>query len=318
MTTARRQATLPPAAGRRNAHVSRRKRRETWAAVLFLLPDGIGLLIFVGLPMALSLVISLFNVDEFGHISFAGLQNFVQMGSDPLLWKSFGVTAAYILIFVPATFAISLALAVLVKDKFPGVGVVRTLLFIPYVLSLVVIGLLWQFMLVDKRGVLTEFLGGLGLHGVSWLGTPSLALGATLVISVWYTMGYQMFLFLGGLADVPQEYLDAARVDGASRWASFWKITWPLLEPTSFFVLIVSVVAAVTGVQAFDLVYILTRGGPANATTTTVLYIYQQAFTNNNYGYAAAITVLAVVFLLAVTVVLLLVTKGGRFHADQE
>lgn len=295
---------------------SKRRRHELIAGVLFLLPDGIGLMLFVAVPMAFSLLVSFFNVNEFGTFQFVGLQNFRQLFSDPLLLKSLGISAAYLVVFVPVTFFLSLMLAILVNDKFPGVAVIRTLLFIPYVLSLVVIALLWQFMLVDKRGIITELFSSIGLPGISWLGSPSLALTAVLVISIWYTMGYQMFLFLGGLSDVPQEYLDASKVDGANAWTRFWRITWPLLEPTSFFVLITSLVAALTGVQAFDLVYVLTKGGPANSTTTTVFYIYQQAFTNNNYGYASAITVMLVLFLLLVTVILLVFSKGGRFHAD--
>lgn len=293
-----------------------RRRREARAGWLFLLPDGVGLLLFVGLPMVLALLVSFFNVDGFGNYTFVGLRNFAQMGSDPLLWRSVRVTLTIMLTFVPITFVLSLAVAVLVKDKFPGVGAVRSMFFVPNVLSLVVIGVLWQFMLVEKRGVLTQFLGAFGLGNISWLGTPSLALGTVIAASVWYTLGYQMFLFLGGLADIPQEFLEAAKVDGANAWGRFRNVIWPLLAPTSFFVLITSIVASVTGVQAFDLIYVLTKGGPANSTSTVVFYIYQQAFQFGNYGYAAAITSFTVLFLVAISVVLLLVTRGGRFNAD--
>lgn len=294
----------------------RRRRREARAGILFLLPDAIGLIAFVGIPMVLALVISLFSADGFGNYRFVGMANFSHMVSDGLFWRSVRVTGIFVLGFVPITFFVALGLAVLVKDKFPGVGAVRAILFLPNVLSLVVIGVLWQFMLVDKRGVLTQLGGLVGLGDVSWLGTPSLALGTLIVVSVWFTMGYQMFLFLGGLTDIPVEYLDAARIDGAGAWRRFWTITWPLLAPTSFFVLVTSLVAAVTGVQAFDLVYVLTNGGPANATSTIVFYIYQQAFNFGDYGYAAALTAVTVVFLVIVTAVLLAVTRGGRFNAD--
>ncbi|RFA13135.1 sugar ABC transporter permease [Subtercola boreus] len=296
----------------------RRRRREARAAFLFLLPDGIGLTVFVGIPILLAIGVSLFSVSGFGDYVYVGLKNFQRMGSDTLLWQSVGVTLTMLIVFVPVTFVVALALAMLVKDRFPGVGVVRAIFFLPNVLSLVVIGVLWQFMLVDKQGVLTNLGGIFGLQDVSWLGTPSLALGTLIVISIWFTMGYQMFLFLGGLTDIPNEYMEAAKIDGASAWQRFTKITWPLLAPTSFFVLVVSIVAAVTGVQAFDLVYILTKGGPANATTTVVFYIYQQAFTFGDYGYAAAITTLLVAFLVIVTGAMLLVTRGGRFNADAD
>jgi multiple sugar transport system permease protein len=296
----------------------RRRRREARAAFLFLLPDALGLTIFVGVPIILALGVSLFSASGFGSYSFVGLQNFQRMASDALLLQSVGVTLIMLVVFVPVTFVIALGLALLVKDRFPGVGVVRAIFFLPNVLSLVVIGVLWQFMLVDKQGVLTSIGGIFGLQNVSWLGTPGLALAVLIAISVWFTMGYQMFLFLGGLTDIPQEYTEAAMLDGASAVQRFTKIIWPLLAPTSFFVLVNSIVAAVTGVQAFDLVYILTKGGPANATSTVVFYIYQQAFTFGDYGYAAAITTLLVVFLAIVTAVLLAVTRGGRFNADAD
>ncbi|NUP73402.1 MAG: sugar ABC transporter permease [Sinomonas sp.] len=296
----------------------RRRRREAVAGLLFVLPDGLGLTLFVGLPMLLALAVAFFKVDGFGNYTFVGLANFQRMAQDALLWKSIGVTGTMVLVFVPVTFFIALALAVLVKDKFPGVGAVRTILFLPNVLSLVVIGVLWQFMLVDKQGVIPQLSAPLGLGDLSWLGTPQLALATLIVVSVWFTMGYQMFLFLGGLTDIPEEYHDAAKIDGASVWQRFWRITWPLLAPTSFFVAVTSTVAAVTGVQAFDLVFILTKGGPANSTSTVVFYIYQQAFNFGDYGYAAAITTLTVVFLLAVTTIMLIFTRGGRFHADTD
>lgn len=296
----------------------RRRRREAIAGLLFVLPDGLGLTIFVGLPMLLALAVAFFKVDGFGNYTFVGLANFQRMGHDALLWKSIGVTGTMVLVFVPVTFFLALGLAVLVKDKFPGVGAVRTILFLPNVLSLVVIGVLWQFMLVDKQGVMPQLGAPFGLGDLSWLGTPQLALATLIAVSVWFTMGYQMFLFLGGLTDIPQEYHDAAKVDGASAWQRFWRITWPLLAPTSFFVVMTSTVAAVTGVQAFDLVFILTKGGPANSTSTVVFYIYQQAFNFGDYGYAAAITTLTVVFLLVATTIMLIFTRGGRFHADTD
>ena len=268
--------------------------------------------------MILALGVAFFRVDGFGGYTFIGFENFQRMASDALLWRSLGVTGTMVLVFVPVTFFLALSLAVLVKERFPGFIAVRALIFMPHVLSLVVIGVLWQFMLVDKQGVVPQVTAPFGLGDLSWLGTPSLALPTLIVVAVWFTTGYQMYLFLNGLIDIPNEYMEAARVDGASAWQRFWKITWPLLAPTSFFVLITSLVAAVTGVQAFDLVYILTRGGPANSTSTIVFYIYEQAFDFGDFGYAAAITTLTVIFLVIVTAVMLIVTRGGRFNADTE
>ena len=284
--------------------------------MVFIAPDLLGLLVFLVLPMLVALAVSLFAVDGFGNYSFAGLDNFRRMADDPLLHTSAKVTLTYLALYVPLVFVVSLALALLVRDPYPGVGAVRAALFLPNVVSLVVVGVLWQFMLVDKRGIVPALLTPLGLGEVSWLGDPRYALLTLVLVSIWFLAGYQMLIFLAGLKDIPGEYYDAARVDGASAWQRFRHVTWPLLKPTSFFVLITSIVNAVTGLQAFDLVYVMTKGGPANATSTIVFYTYQQAFQFNNYGYAAAITAVTVGFLVVVTGALFAVTRGGRFHDD--
>lgn len=293
-----------------------RRRRQALTGYAFVAPDALGLLLFVGLPMVLALGVSLVSVDGFGNYAYVGLANFRQMGADAALWGSVRVTLVYVVAFVPLTFLAGLGLALLVKDRFPGVGAVRTLFFLPNALSLVVIGVLWQFMLVDKQGVLTHTARPFGLGGVSWLGDPRYALATYIVISVWYSMGYQMLLFLAGLKDVDPAYLESATVDGASAVQRFRNVIWPLLRPTSFFVAITSLVGATTGLQAFDLVYVLTGGGPDNKTSTVVFYIYEQAFRFGHYGYAAAITTMVVGFLVVVTGLLFGVTRGGRFHAD--
>ncbi|MGH3648884.1 MAG: carbohydrate ABC transporter permease [Micromonosporaceae bacterium] len=311
--TKRRRASPPDARPARLAR--RRSRREALVAYAFLAPDVAGLLVFLVLPMLVALAVSLFTVDGFGNYSFAGLDNFRLMAEDPLLHQSLGVTATYLACYVPLVFVASLGLALLVRDPYPGVGLVRASLFLPNVVSLVVVGVLWQFMLVDKQGVITGLLTPVGMGEISWLGDPSYALLTLVLISVWFLMGYQMLIFLAGLKDIPGEYYDAATVDGANAWQRFRHITWPLLKPTSFFVFITSIVNSVTGLQAFDLVYVMTQGGPANSTSTVVFYTYQQAFQFSNYGYAAAITAATVGFLVVVTGVMFAVTRGGRFSA---
>ncbi|MFI0467551.1 MULTISPECIES: carbohydrate ABC transporter permease [Saccharopolyspora] len=288
------------------------RRSDAAAAFAFLAPDGIGLLLFVAIPTALALVVGLFDVDGFGNVAWAGLDNFRLMAGDGLLWRSFGITATYAVLFVPLAFAAALGLALLVKDHFPGVGMVRAALFLPNAVSLVVIGLLWQFLLADKTGAVSRLTG---LDGVSWLGDPNLALITLVLISVWFLMGYQMLIFLGGLQDIPRELYDAAVIDGSGPWQRFRHVTWPMLRPTSFFVLVTSTINAVTGMQVFDLVFVTTSGGPANATTTVVYYAYQQAFQFGRFGYAAAICALLVLALGAVTGAMFALTRGGRFDA---
>ncbi|MCX2733374.1 sugar ABC transporter permease [Saccharopolyspora sp. NFXS83] len=291
------------------------RRAEGRAALGFLAPDGLGLLVFVAVPTVLALVVGLFEVDGFGNVEWAGLSNFRLMAGDGLLWQSFGVTALYTILFVPLVFACGLGLALLVRDHFPGVGAVRAALFLPNAVSLVVVGLLWQFLLTDKTGLVSRLAAFFGLGGVSWLGDPDLALVTLVLISVWFLMGYQMLIFLGGLNDIPGDLYDAATVDGAGAWHRFRHVTWPMLRPTSFFVLVTSMVNAVTGLQAFDLVFVTTSGGPANATSTIVHYAYQQAFQFGRFGYASAICALLVLLLGTVTGLLFAATRGGRFDA---
>jgi multiple sugar transport system permease protein len=156
----------------------------------------------------------------------------------------------------------------------------------------------------------------LGLGVISWLGDPHFALVVVVIVSVWFLMGFYMLIFLGGLQDIPKEYYEAAKIDGAGPIASFYMITLPLLRPTSFFVLLVSTVTAVCGSQTFDLVYVMTRGGPANATSLAIFYVYQQAFLFNEYGYAAAMASVMVVVLMLITVFMFMLTRGGRFNYE--
>ena len=204
--------------------------------------------------------------------------------------------------------------SILVNRRVPFIGVFRSMFFMPNVVSVVVVALTWQVMFFEKVGFVNRLLEFIGLSGYSWLGDPKITLYSFLFVTVWFLMGYYMIIFLSGLQEILREYYDAAQIDGAGPWAVFTKITLPLLRPTSFFVLMVSVVSAVSGSQVFDLVYVMTRGGPANSTSLVIFYIYQQAFQFNNYGYAAAMASFLVLILMIVTFILFAVTKGDRFH----
>ena len=292
------------------------KHREWIAGYLFILPDALGLLVFVGGPMLLSLSLGFFEVDGFGGYAFVGLANYRRMFVDPLFLQSLRVTLAYVALLVPALYIVGLGLALLVQRTSRLNGLYRSLLFLPQTVSLVVVALVWQFMLVDKIGLISRVASTLGLGGLSFLGDPTIALFAIVFISVWFLMGFYMLIFLGGLQDIPKEYYEAAKIDGAGPVKSFLHITLPLLKPTSFFVLLVSTVAAVCGSQTFDLIYVMTKGGPANSTSLAIYYIYQQAFLFNEFGYAAALASFLVLILLGLTLILFLLTGGGRFAHD--
>ncbi|WP_255951338.1 carbohydrate ABC transporter permease [Streptomyces odontomachi] len=307
-------ASTPAAPAPRRRGLSRR-HREWIAAGLFLAPDVIGLALFVGIPMVLSIVLSFFQVSGFGSYQWVGLGNYDRMMHDPLFWDSMKITGIYVVVLVPVIFCVSLALGLLVKQKLPGMSAYRTALFLPYVISLVVVGVLWKFLLDDQVGVVNRAMRAAGFGGESWLGSPGLALGCLIAVMVWVMMGYYMIIFLAGLQEIPQEYYEAARIDGAGPWTSFRTITWPLLRPTSFFVLLMSTVAAITG--GLDLVFVLTNGGPANGTSLAIFYIYEQAFGYGEFGYAAAMGTFLVLIMVVCAGVVFKATKGGRFDDDE-
>jgi multiple sugar transport system permease protein len=293
------------------------KHREWVAGYLFVLPDALGLLVFLGVPMLLSLVLSVFEVNGFGGYTFVGAKNYVRLWHDPLFWKGAEVTALYAVMLVPMLYVCGLGLALLVQRTNRFNAVMRSMFFAPNMVSLVVVALIWQFMVIDKIGIISRLTATLGMAGMSFLGDPSFALITVVLVSVWFLMGFYMLIFLGGLQDIPAQYYEAAMIDGAGAIGRFWFITLPLLKPTSFFVIMVSMVAAVAGAQAFDIIWVMTQGGPANSTAVLIVYIYQQAFRFGAFGYAAAMASILVIALMIVTVIFFAVTRGGRFSHEQ-
>ncbi|AYG58987.1 carbohydrate ABC transporter permease [Rhizobium jaguaris] len=288
------------------------KHQEWLAGYIFILPDALGLLVFLGMPMVLSLVLGFFEVNGFGAYRFVGFGNYVRMYRDPLFWTALRATLLYAVVLVPSLYVCGLGLALLVQTTNRFNSVMRAMFFAPQMVSLVVVAVVWQFMVIDKIGLISRLMSMLGAGAVSFLGDPHFALLTIAFVSLWFLMGFYMLIFLGGLQDIPAEYYEAAKIDGAGPVARFWFITMPLLKPTSFFVIMVSMVAAVAGAQAFDIIYIMTKGGPANSTAVLIVYIYQQAFAFGAFGYAAAMASV----LMLVTGLLFLFTRGGRFNYD--
>ena len=307
MTAPLKQRAAPPRSGLSAKH------HEWIAGYLFILPDVLGLLVFLGIPMGLSLVLGLFEVNGFGAYRFVGLANYVRMMRDPLFWQAARVTALYAVMLVPLLYVSGLGLALLVQKTDRFNAVMRSMFFAPHMVSLVVVALVWQFMVVDKIGVINKITPFLGMTGISFLGDPQFALVTVVLVSLWFLMGFYMLIFLGGLQDIPEQYYEAAKIDGAGPVARFWFITLPLLKPTSFFVIMVSMVAAVAGAQAFDIIWVMTKGGPANSTAVLIVYIYQQAFAFGAFGYAAAMSSILVIVLMLVTALFFAITRGGRF-----
>lgn len=306
----------PPAVKDRN-RPGRRARREEVAGWLFVTPATLGIGLFVLAPMALALVFGFTDADGFGNLRFIGLENYRRALSDPLFWTSLRTTVLYVAVFVPGVYVVALVMALLVNGKLPARAFFRTAFFAPYAVSLVVVGLIWKYILADSTGILTQVLTWLGVDDPpSFLGDPGWALWCVAFISIWFFVGFYMIILLGGLQEIPGEILEAARMDGAGPWRTLWSVILPMLRPTTFFVLVLASIAGLAGLQAFDLIYVMTQGGPANSTSMGVFYIYQQAFKFNNVGYASAMATLYALALLVMTAIAFRVTRGGRFEHD--
>jgi multiple sugar transport system permease protein len=279
--------------------MNRDRLEQAIVGYLFVLPDFVGLLIFMVLPMLMALVISVSDWKLVGDPNFVGLANYETIFQDPKFGAALGRTALYTVGFVPVIYTLSLGMAVLLTRKSRLNGVFRTVYFMPVAMSLVITGVAWRFMFDPGNGLLNVLLRSVGLPALQWTGHVQSAMVSVLVASIWKGAGYFMVILLAGIQDIPVDYVEAARIDGANHWQVFRHIIMPLLKPTSFFVL---VVLTINSLQAFDQIYVMTRGGPAYATYTTLMYIYEKAFREWDFGYAAAMSValFAMIFLLTV------------------
>jgi multiple sugar transport system permease protein len=277
-----------------------KQKTETIAAYVFLLPALVGLIIFVFLPMFYALWVSFHEWDALSSMKWVGLNNFKDMLADKDWLTTLGRTFKYTFVFAPALYVTSLILALIVQSIPRFTGTFRTMFFLPVVMSSVVTGLLWKLMLDEKNGLVNSVFDLLHIPPVPWLSSLTWALPSIISVSVWMAMGFYMIIFLAGLQDIPKDYYEAARIDGANSLQSFWKITLPCLRHTSIFVLIVSIIGSF---QAFDQIKIMTNGGPASATKLGVQHIYESSFTLYEMGYASALSFSLFVIILLFTMI---------------
>lgn len=274
--------------------VAKRSLRERWlhrdtlAAYLFLAPALIHFLIFfVGLVLV-SLGLSFTSWDLFSPPEFVGLDNYKRLlFEDPDFWPTFWRTTYYVVLVIPTAVAAELVLALAVNTRLKAIKFFRATYFIPVVASAVAVALVWGWILNTQNGILNWFLNFFGLGPFDWLGSPRLAMPSVALVQVWRGLGEGMIIFLAGLQSIPHHLYEAAELDGAGRWAKFRNVTWPLLAPTTFFVVVLEVIGSF---QVFDMIYLLTRGGPAQATTVYNFELYSEAFRDFRMGYAAAMT----------------------------
>jgi multiple sugar transport system permease protein len=276
---------------------------------LFLAPSFAGFLVFVLLPVVAALAISFTDWNLISPPKWVGMHNYTQLvTSDPIFVQIFRNTLIFTLGTVPARVILSLLLAVLLNQAVRGISVFRTAYFMPVVAPVVATALVWTWIFNSNFGLLNYLLIRVGVHNPpNWLGSTAWALPAIMIFSVWKNVGFTSIIYLAGLQSIPQELYEAASVDGAGRLAKFWNVTVPLVSPTTFFVLIISVIFAF---QVFEESFVMTSGGPANATQITSTYTLVTAYTNLDFGYAATLSVVLLVIMLVFTVLYLRVTRG--------
>ena len=267
--------------------------------------------VFTLLPLAAGVALSLVGWDGIHAARWQGLANYVQVLQDQTFWQALGHNVIYAVGTVVGKIVLALVLAVLLNRALRGRAVFRTVLFMPVVMSFVVVGLIWSWIYNYNFGLLNAIVGALGLQAwkQDWLGNASIALGALIVVDIWKWFGFHMVINLAGLQSIPNELYEAARIDGASAWQSFWHVTLPLLKPVTM----INVLLATSGAfNVFDLVYVMTEGGPVNATDVAMLHIYTQAFQFYRFGYAAAMSYILLILVGIVTLVLMRVMRQER------
>ncbi|HEY0187865.1 MAG TPA: sugar ABC transporter permease [Cellulomonas sp.] len=274
-------------------------RWDARIGLLFALPTFLLFLVFRFGPALAGVALSLFDYDISGSIEWEGLANFRRMLSDAVFWQSLRVTVLYSVLAVPLSIAMSLVLALAVRRRFRGVGFFRSVFFLPVITSLVLAGtvFVWVFSTGGPVSSVSSWLGG---SGDSWLSSSVLVIPALVLVGVWSRFGYGMLILLAGLQDVPRELEEAALTDGAGPWARFRYIVAPHLRPSLFFLAVIETTASF---QVFDLIYVMTQGGPARGSYTLVYLLYDQGFKYVDYGYAAAIGVALFVMTLVVALV---------------
>lgn len=270
-----------------------------WAVIVaFLAPGLVPLLLFTVGPMVASAGLSLLHWDLLRPPRFIGLDNYARLAGDAAFRAAVGNTIQFVAGYLPLVLVGGLVIALALNQRLRGLAMFRTVYFMPLVTSWVVVALMWRWLLDPSAGIVNHGLGLLGIQGPGWWTDPAWAMPSVIVASAWKDLGFVMVILLAGLQAIPEELYEAASVDGAGRWARFRNITLPLLTPSLFFVLVISLI---NNLQVFDQVWVMTGGGPAGATSVVVEQIVRNAFRYGQMGYAAAMSWAFFVVILVIT-----------------
>jgi ABC-type sugar transport system permease subunit len=274
------------------------ERRIRFTPYIFIGPAALLFAAFSLIPIVIAITLSFQDTQTLGEGQWVGLDNYAQMGSDRLFRTALVNTLVFTLGTVPTAMAAGLALAVALNRPLPGRGVLRAMFFVPMVAAGVVVGVIMSWIFNVDYGVANNALAVLGIDRLPWLTSPSMAMFTLIMVVVWTRIGFCMVIYLGALQSIPSELKEAAAIDGADRWARFRSITVPMLTPTTSILLILNVVFSI---QAFDVIYVMTGGGPGFSTTVLIQYVFRSAFQTGEMGYAAALGLVLVGILLVFT-----------------
>jgi multiple sugar transport system permease protein len=282
--------------------ISLSRSTVNWLYVLlFLSPSLVGVLAFTLIPTLSSLGISFTEWSIIGNPVYVGLKNYIRLVSeDPVFGLSLKLTFYYAALSIPLSMGGALLLALAVNQRLRGMVVFRIIYFVPVVTSMVAWAMIWRWLYAMDYGLINTALQSLGLPQVGWLTDRNWVIPALVVMSVWKGLGYGMIIYLAGLQGIPYHLYEAAKIDGANSWQLFWRITMPLLSPTHFFMLVTSVIGSF---QVFDSVYLMTRGGPGNASRVYNFYLFQQAFSYRHMGYASAMAWILFIIIFVITMI---------------
>jgi len=289
----------------------KKKVLDTLGLYGYLVPTIVGLTIFNAGAIIASFVISFYRYDVLTPAKWIGLENYQWLMNSALFKKSIKNTLTFAVGYIPLSLVVSLLLAVLVNQKLKGVTLFRTVFYLPVVTSMVAVSLVWTWLFNAKYGLINYVLSWFGITGPSWLTSSEWAMWAIVVVSVWKTAGYYMVIYLAALQNIPPELYEAAEIDGAVGWRKFRHITLPLISPTTFFILIMTTIGAL---KIFEQVYVMTDGGPANATVTINLLIFRNAFLYLRMGRAAAMAYFLFAAILVVTLIQFLGQKRWVYY----
>lgn len=297
-------------------HITRSFRNSYYrAAYFFLTPALAAIFIFFFLPVIAAFVMSFTDFDIYSlgnirYVRFVGFRNYLQLFNDPLFWQALQNTFYFVLVGGPLSVAVSLGAAILLNSKLVRFkSFFRVIYFAPVVTTLVAIAVVWRFVYHPRFGLLNYFLSFFGINPIDWLGDPTYAMPAIILLAVWKNFGYNMIIFIAGLQNIPDELYEAARIDGANTRQQFLYITIPMLAPTTLFV---SIITMIGYFQLFAEPYVMTQGGPLNSTLSIVLLMYQQGFRWWNMGYSASLAFVLFIIILIGSLIQFKLQKRGE------